>query len=119
MRAFSGFRWSTVLKLGIASLIVGTVLAVVGANPFEFWEGVWNSVRETFEAVFGIGWEGLQKVVSYTLFGAVVVLPIWLVTVLLKRRKPAAGEIHFPVDKRTCGVDRRTAKMMTVGRLRR
>jgi len=30
----------------------------------------------------------------------------------LKQRKPAAGEILFPVDKRTCGTDRRTAKMM-------
>jgi len=30
----------------------------------------------------------------------------------LKRRRPAAGEILFPVDKRTCGTDRRTAKMM-------
>ena len=30
----------------------------------------------------------------------------------LKKRDPDAGEILFPVDKRTCGTDRRTAKMM-------
>ncbi len=30
----------------------------------------------------------------------------------LKVRQASDGEILFPVDKRTCGVDRRTAKMM-------
>ncbi|NQT38795.1 MAG: tyrosine-type recombinase/integrase [Planctomycetes bacterium] len=30
----------------------------------------------------------------------------------VRQREPADGEILFPIDKRTCGTDRRTAKMM-------
>jgi hypothetical protein len=30
----------------------------------------------------------------------------------LKLRQAGDGEILFPVDKRTCGIDRRTGKMM-------
>ncbi len=30
----------------------------------------------------------------------------------LQDREPADGELLFPIDKRTCGTDRRTAKMM-------
>jgi len=30
----------------------------------------------------------------------------------LQQRNPGDGEVLFPVDQRTCGIDRRTSKMM-------
>jgi hypothetical protein len=81
-------EWSTVLKLIVISLVVGTILAALGADPFDFWSGLWQSVVGTFEALFGFGWNGLVKAIQYTLVGAAVVVPIWLGTVLFKRRRP-------------------------------
>lgn len=79
--------WPTIIKLGIASLVVGTILGVAGANPFEFWEGVWASISQTFVAIYDVGWEGIKTAVYYTAIGAVVVIPIWIIVSLLKRRK--------------------------------
>ncbi|MEM6648995.1 MAG: DUF6460 domain-containing protein [Pseudomonadota bacterium] len=79
---------STLVKLGVASLIVGTILGVTKINPLDFWEGVIISAREMFRSLFGIGWDGVKTVVSYTALGAVVVIPIWLIAKLTKRYRP-------------------------------
>lgn len=80
------FTFTTLMKLLIASLIVGTVLGVIGANPFDFWRGVLDTITETFETIYDVGWDGIRKLVSYTVIGAVVVVPLWLVSNLLKKR---------------------------------
>ena len=84
-------HWPTIVKLLIASLVVGTIMGVIGADPFEFWEGVWEQVRMAFTTIYDVGWEGIKKALYFTFIGAVVVLPIWLVLEFLKRRKPEAA----------------------------
>ena len=84
-------HWPTIVKLLIASLVVGTIMGVIGADPFEFWEGVWELVRMAFTTIYDVGWEGIKKALYFTFIGAVVVLPIWLVLEFLKRRKPEAA----------------------------
>ncbi len=86
----SRINWSTVIKLAVASLIVGTVLAVVGADPIDFWRGLYETLRETLGAIFGFGINGVRNAVAYTALGAAVVLPIWIVVVLLKNRKKSS-----------------------------
>ncbi|MEM9422019.1 MAG: hypothetical protein AAF986_05900 [Pseudomonadota bacterium] len=80
-------HWPTVIKLLVVSLIVGTIMGMVGADPFEFWEGVWHQARHAFVTLYDVGWEGIKKAVYLTFIGAVVVLPIWGVLEALKRRK--------------------------------
>ncbi|MEM9232730.1 MAG: DUF6460 domain-containing protein [Pseudomonadota bacterium] len=82
--------FSLILKLGIASLIVGTVLAVIDFNPIEFWKGLWEGLVASVEFIFGRGLEGLKMALQYTLIGALVVVPIWLFSVLFKRRNKEA-----------------------------
>ncbi|WOI52637.1 hypothetical protein [Parvularcula sp. LCG005] len=86
------FNWTTLIKLALASLAVGAVMAFLGADPFDFWEGVYERTRETIEMVFGLGWGGVSTAVRFMAYGAIVVLPIWAVTSLLKRRGPRRPE---------------------------
>ncbi|MGV6819967.1 MAG: DUF6460 domain-containing protein [Parvularcula sp.] len=82
----SKINWTTLIKLAVASLIVGTILGLVGADPFDFWEDAWAWVVGGFRTVFGAGWEGLKTAARYMFFGAGVVVPIWLVATLWNRR---------------------------------
>lgn len=79
--------WPTVIRLAIASLVVGTILGFIGADPFDFWTGLAESVVSTVEYIFGAGWDGILAAGRYMLAGAAVVLPIWLLSILLKNRK--------------------------------
>ena len=65
----------TVLKLAVASLVVGWLLSMLGVTPQDLMakfsalgSGLWGTARDF------LGWAG-----GYTLIGALVVLPIWLV----------------------------------------
>lgn len=71
----------TVVKLAVASLIVGLLLAALGWTPADllsrvssFAHGAWNFARDA------LGWAG-----SYMLLGAIVVLPLWLARYLWRR----------------------------------
>ena len=71
----------TVIKLLVASLIVGWLLSFLGVTPQDLianlsglGSGLWNTARDFF------GWAG-----GYMLLGALVVLPIWLALYLWGR----------------------------------
>ena len=73
----------TVVRLALASLAVGLVLAVLGVTPVDVLEGASGVVKGAWDAVSGVlGWAG-----SYVLLGALVVLPVWLVAYLWGRFK--------------------------------
>lgn len=73
----------TAIKLVIASVIVGMFLAFWGVSPREFWSGVFDFFRGI------LGWLGdsvgeiLTNLLTYLLFGAAIVIPIWIVMRLL------------------------------------
>lgn len=81
----SGFRWSTVIKLIVASLIVGTLLAFIGADPFDIWKGIAEALKDGVEWVFGTGWNGVQAALKYTVLGAAVVVPVYVISLLVGR----------------------------------
>ncbi len=71
----------TVIKLALACLVVGLLLAALGVTPSDllskvsgFAQGLWAGAQDL------LGWAG-----SYMLLGALVVLPIWLVRYLWGR----------------------------------
>lgn len=79
-------RVSTVVKLLIASLAVGMVLAWLNVSPQELVRLLVGEARVMFDRAAGLfGWA-----FSYVLLGAVIVVPIWLVFYLIsaiKQRK--------------------------------
>ena len=77
----------TLVKLAVASLIVGLVMGFLGLNPIEVWTGLWRAasegVREALD--WGTGWAAVLFAATAT--GAVIVLPLWLVRRLLTSRR--------------------------------
>ncbi|MGV6801607.1 MAG: DUF6460 domain-containing protein [bacterium] len=73
--------------LVIASFLVGAALHFVGLNPLEFWQSLVAGVTNFFTSIFGMGWEAVATIFSYIAFGAMIVVPIWLVAKLLSMRK--------------------------------
>ncbi|MFO1036732.1 MAG: DUF6460 domain-containing protein [Geminicoccaceae bacterium] len=70
---------STVVKLLVASLLVGMVMAFTGVTPADILRWVSDGAERVVQnAGAWIGWA-----VSYVLLGAAVVVPIWLIWLLI------------------------------------
>lgn len=70
----------TIARLLVASLAVGMVMAFLGLTPREIVSYATGFARDAVENAQA--WLG--AFVSYVLLGAVIVVPIWLASVLLK-----------------------------------
>jgi len=86
-RLFGGPILPTLIKLAIASIIVGLLLAFFGIRPMDLWTDFLDTVARIWHMGFGaIDWS-----LRYFLLGAVVVVPIWLAirlwSVLMEGRK--------------------------------
>ncbi len=72
--------WRTIIKLAIVSLVVGVILSALNITPFE----VWNSIRDFVIHLYNLGFEALGSIFRYFLYGAMIVVPIFLVMRLLQ-----------------------------------
>lgn len=77
----------TILRLGIASLIVGALLAVFKLNPVQMWKTLWHWIENGLVDLFGTGLEGISLVITLVATGAIIVIPIWIIGKLLSARK--------------------------------
>jgi hypothetical protein len=82
-RFFGGKPASVLIKLVILSVVVGAFLSWTGLSPLSLLYGLDNLVRE----LVGTGWDAVRNVGVYALYGAVVVVPIWLISRLISQRK--------------------------------
>ncbi|MEQ8266288.1 MAG: DUF6460 domain-containing protein [Parvibaculum sp.] len=73
-RFFGGPVVPTILKLAIASIAVGVVLAVFGIKPIDLW----RDFLDTIANIWAMGFDALDWSVQYLLLGAVVVIPIFV-----------------------------------------
>lgn len=77
----------TVLKLVIASVIVGAVFSFLGVGVREFWSGVFENARDLIGALGESFGEIALTILTYLVIGAGVVIPIWLISRLLSSKK--------------------------------
>ncbi len=70
----------TLVRLLLASLAVGAAMAILGVTPRDIFAYATNFTREAFENA--AAWVGTA--VSYVLLGAVIVIPIWLLSLLFR-----------------------------------
>lgn len=73
----------TLVKLVIASLIVGIVLAAVGVSPIGFWRSVIDGLSNLVSALGNSFVEIVVNLATYLVFGAAIVVPVWLIARLL------------------------------------
>ena len=70
----------TILKLLIASLVVGFVLSALGITPASILARMGGTLRGAFETAASL----FSGTFEYILLGAMLVMPVWLVVVLVK-----------------------------------
>ncbi|NIX78168.1 DUF6460 domain-containing protein [Microvirga terricola] len=81
-RFLGGSPGSVLAKLIFLSLLVGAFMAFLGLTPFGLIEGVMNWVR----SVLNLSLDTVREVGLWIVYGAIIVVPIWLLTRLFSQR---------------------------------
>ena len=71
------------VKLIFLSLLVGAFLAFLGITPFGLIEGLFNWIS----SVLDLSFETVQEVGLWVLYGAIIVVPLWLISRLFSSRR--------------------------------
>jgi hypothetical protein len=82
-RFLGGKPLTVAIKLAIISIIVGALLYLVGLSPIALLRGL----EAMISSLIGTGWDAVRKVGEFALYGAMVVVPIWLIGRALASRK--------------------------------
>jgi Family of unknown function (DUF6460) len=82
-RFLGGTPLSVAVRLMLLSILVGVVLSAVGFDPWNIIE----SVRRLFIGIWNLGFDAINWVWRYFLLGAVIVVPIWLITRVMNAPK--------------------------------
>lgn len=82
-RLLGGSPLGVLVKLVFLSLLVGVVLAFLGLTPL----GLIRSVLDSARALFGLSLDTIEDIGRYILTGAVIVIPLWLLSRLMQARR--------------------------------
>ncbi len=81
-RHLGGSPGSVIVKLVFLSLLVGAFLAFLDLTPFLLIDRLFYWLR----SVFDLSFETVREVGRWILYGAVIVVPLWLLSRLFGRR---------------------------------
>ena len=81
-RFIGGSPASVLAKLLFLSLLVGAFMAFLDITPFRLIEGLFNWIR----SVLDLSLDTVKEVGLWILYGAVIVVPLWLLTRLFGQR---------------------------------
>ena len=73
---------SVLIYLIVMSIVVGIVLNALGITPAELLDNILRFIRSIYE----LGFEAFGKFGEWFLIGAVVVIPVWLISRLFRSR---------------------------------
>jgi uncharacterized protein DUF6460 len=82
-RFLGGNPGSVLVKLIFLSLLVGAFLAFLDITPFGLIEGLVDWIS----SVFDLSFETVQEVGLWVLYGAIIVVPLWLISRLFSSRR--------------------------------
>ncbi len=75
-RFLGGSPLSVAFRLILLSILVGVVLAAIGFDPWNIIE----SIRLLFRRLWDLGFDAVSWLWRYFLLGAVIVVPVWLLS---------------------------------------
>lgn len=81
LRGPGGSPGSLIVKLAFASILVGALMSVLGFDPASLVRGLWRRIDD----VLDLGWGAVIQVGRWLVYGAVIVVPVWLVMQLGRR----------------------------------
>lgn len=73
---FGGNPIGVVLRLVIISIVVGIILSALGITA----DNIVYKVSLLAQRVYNMGWGAFQWMLGYFLIGAVIVVPIWILS---------------------------------------
>lgn len=73
----------TIIKLLVISFVVGILMSALNFTPYDVWYGI----RDFFISLYNLGFEALGRVGKYFLWGAAIVVPIFLLLRFLNFKK--------------------------------
>lgn len=82
-RFLGGSPLRILIQLVLLSFLVGVVLAALDLTPYGIVDWIVGLVRHILDMGFG----AVERIGSYLVLGAVVVVPIWLILRLLNAGK--------------------------------
>ena len=75
-RFLGGTPLSVAFRLILLSILVGVVLAAIGFDPYN----ILRSIELLFRRLWDLGLDAINWLWRYFLLGAVIVIPIWLLS---------------------------------------
>jgi hypothetical protein len=78
-----GRPFAVAMRLLFLSVFVGAMLYFAGISPFGLIEGI----RAMITSLLGSGFDAVVRVGEFALYGAVIVVPIWLIGRVLASRR--------------------------------
>jgi hypothetical protein len=81
-RFLGGSPGSVLVKLIFLSLLVGVFVAFLDITPFGLIEGLFDWIS----SVLDLSFETVQEIGIWVLYGAIIVVPLWLLSRLFSRR---------------------------------
>jgi hypothetical protein len=75
-RFLGGSPLVVAFRLILLSILVGVVLAAIGFDPWN----ILNSIRLLLQRLWDLGFDTVNWVWRYFLLGAVIVIPVWLLS---------------------------------------
>ena len=63
-------------RLVLLSVLVGVILSALGLDPFD----IIHSVERLIRSIWNMGFDAVRWMWRYFLLGAVIVIPIWILT---------------------------------------
>ena len=75
-RFLGGSPLAVVFRLVLLSILVGVVLAAIGFDPWN----ILKSIKALFQWIRDVGFDAINWIWRYFLLGAVIVIPIWLLS---------------------------------------
>src|SRR6201982_2589939 len=83
-RFLGGSPLAVAFRLILLSILVGVVLAAIG---FDHWNIV-ARIRLLFQRIWDLGFDAINGLWRYFLLGAVIVIPVWLLSRLFGPPRP-------------------------------
>jgi len=78
-RVIGGSAGGVLVRLAFLSLLVGAFMAMLGLTP----ERLFDNLVGMFEALWNMGFEAFGTLGMWLVYGAMIVIPIWIVVRLL------------------------------------
>lgn len=82
-RFLGGSPGAVLVKLVFLSLLVGAFMAFLNVTPVGLFERILRVIRD----VLDLGFESFREVGRWLLYGAMVVVPLWLLSRVFSRRR--------------------------------